>query len=117
VLYINEDKDLTYHSYHNLDPKNGAISIYANLGIKGGIEYALATLEDKTGKAGFKIRLMLDVLPKYGANAQYALPEIKAVNAGKFQKQWDAMIKTIESSKRTKEMITLDEARKAGRKS
>jgi hypothetical protein len=117
MLYIIEDKDLSYHSYHNLDAKNGAISIFANLGIEGGIEYALATLEDKTGKAGFKTRLLLSVLPKYGANAQYALPKIKAVNAGKFKKQWDDMIKSIEAATGTTKMISFEEARRAGKKS
>ena len=56
------------------------------------------------------------MLPKYGANAKYALPKIKAVKAGKFQKQWDAMIKSIESSTGITQMISLEEARKAGEK-
>ncbi len=115
ILYIIEDKDLTYHSYHNLDAKNGAISIYAALGIEGGIEYAFATLDEKTGKGGFKIRMLLDVLPKYGANAQYALPKIKAINAGKFQAKWDAMVKQIENASGTaKKMISFEEAKNAG---
>jgi hypothetical protein len=111
VQYIIDDKDLTYHSYHNLGPKTGSISILAMLNIEGGIESAFATLDDPNGKAGFKIRMLMDVLPKYGANAQYALPKIKAVEAGKFQKQWDAMVKQIESATTTHKMITLDEAK------
>ncbi|MCX6873266.1 MAG: DUF6288 domain-containing protein [Verrucomicrobia bacterium] len=114
VQYIIDDKDLTYHSYHNLGPKTGSISILANLNIKGGIEAAFATLDDPNGKAGFKIRMLMDVLPKYGANAKYVLPEIQGVNAGKFQKQWDAMVKQIESATTTRKMITLDEAKHYG---
>lgn len=116
VRHIIEDKDLTYHSYHNLDAKNGAISIFASLGIGGGVEYALATLDEKTGKGGFKIRLLLDVLPKYGANAKHALPAIRAVKAGRFQKQWDEMIKKIEASSGASRLISFEEAREAGRK-
>ena len=117
VLYIIEDKDLTYHSYHNLGPQTNAIGILANLNIKGGIEAAFDILNAKTGKAGFKIRMLMAVLPKYGANAKYALPRIKAVNAGKFKKPWDAMIKEIEASTGTRRMISLEEAKQAGLKS
>jgi hypothetical protein len=114
VQYIIDDKDLTYHSYHNLGAKTNCIAILANLNIKGGIESAFDTLDDPNGKAGFKLRMLMDVLPKYGANAQYALPKIKAVNAGKFQKQWDAMVKQIEAATTTRKMITLDEAKHYG---
>lgn len=114
IQYIIDDKDLTYHSYHNLGAKTEAIYILARLNIAGGIEFAFDTLEAPGGKAGFKIRMLMEVIPKYGANAKYALPRIKAVNAGKFQKQWDAMIKEVESATETHKMITLDEAKKAG---
>jgi len=113
VLYIIEDKDLTYHSYHNLGPQTEAISLLAKLNIKGGIEAAFDILNAKTGKAGFKIRMLMAVLPKYGANAKYALPRIKAVNAGKFQKRWDAMIKEIEQSTAARDMMSLEEAKRA----
>ena len=116
IQYIIADQDLTYHSYHNLGPKNGAISILANLNIAGGIESAFDTLESENGKVGFKLRLLMDVLPKYGSAAQYALPRIKATNAGKFQKQWDAMIKQIEADSRPRKMITFEEAKHAGDK-
>jgi len=116
IEYIIADKDLTYHSYHNLGPKTESISLLAKLNIEGGIEFAFDTLEAEGGKAGFKIRMLMDVLPKYGANAQYALPKIKAVNAGKFQKQWDAMVKEIESATTTRKMISLEDAKQAGDK-
>jgi len=115
--YIIEDKDRTYHSYHNLGPHTGAITVLANLNIDGGIEAGFKILESKVGKFGFKIRMLMAVLPKYGASAKYALPRIKAIKAGKFQKSWDAMIKKIESSTGTgKKMISLEEAKKAGLK-
>ncbi|MEI7953999.1 MAG: DUF6288 domain-containing protein [Verrucomicrobiota bacterium] len=114
IQYVIDDKDLTYHSYHNLGPKTESISLLAKLNIEGGIEFAFDTLEAEGGKAGFKIRMLMDVLPKYGANAQYALPKIKAVNAGKFKNQWDAMVNEIESATTTRKMMTFDEARKFG---
>lgn len=98
----------------SIDKYNTAISLLASLNIEGGIEFAFDTLEAEGGKAGFKIRMLMDVLPKYGAAAKYALPKIKAVNAGKFQKQWDAMIKQIESATETRKMISLEQAKQAG---
>ena len=91
------DRNRSYHSYHNLEPRNGTLTLYANLGIEGGIEAAFAILDEETGKEGFKIRLLMDVLPKYGSAAKPHLPRIKAINAGKFTKQWQEMIRKIES--------------------
>ena len=115
VQYIIDDKDLTYQSYHNLGAKTNCIAILANLNINGGIEAAFATLEDPNGKAGFKIRLLMDVLPRYGANAKYVLPKIKGNDVGKFQKQWDQMVALIETAPpATKKMITFEEAKRYG---
>lgn len=117
VQYIIDDKDLTYHSYHNLGAKTNCIAILANLNIKGGIEAAFATLEDPNGKAGFKIRLLMDVLPRYGAHAKYVLPKIKGNEVGKFQKQWDKMVEDIENAPPpSHEMLTMEEAKQYGLK-
>ena len=115
VQHIVKDEDLTYHSYHGMGPKTAGIAVLANLHVREGIEYALDTFKSKTGKAGFKIRMLLAVLPKYGANAKEYLPSIKAVKAGKFQKQWDAMVKEIESSTNTTRMISFEEAKNYGK--
>ena len=115
IQYIIDDKDLTYHSYHNLGAKTNCIAILANLKIKGGIEAAFATLDDPNGKAGFKVRLIMDVLPKYGAYAKYVLPKIKGNEMGKFQKQWDKMVEDIETAPPpSHEMLTMEEAKQYG---
>jgi hypothetical protein len=91
------DKNRSYHSYHNLEPRKGTLTLYANLGIEGGIDAAFAILDEETGKAGFKIRLLMDVLPKYGSAAKPYLPKIKAIHAGKFAAQWEKMVRQIEA--------------------
>jgi hypothetical protein len=112
VRHIIDDQDITYHSYHNLGPKTEAISILANLNIEGGIEAALETLEAKTGKFGFKIRMLMAVLPKYGANAKPVLPKLKAMNIqGRFEKPWNAMIQSIESAEGNPKMISFEDAK------
>ena len=113
VAAILADQNRSYHSYHNLDPRNAVLSIYANLGIEGGIDAAFAVLNEETGKAGFKIRMLMDVLPKYGAAAKPYLPKIREINAGKFANQWQAMIKKIENIPAAEnKTITFDEAMK-----
>lgn len=117
IAYIIDDSDKTYHSYHNRGPKTGSITIYANLKIKGGIEAAFEELESPLGKHGFKIRMLLAVIPKYGPAAKQWLPKIKATKAGKFQGQWDKMIQQIEAYPDTKvELISIEEAKRIGQR-
>jgi len=124
VVHIIEDKDLTYHSYHNPTSAMGkGLAVLANLNIEGGIDAAFDILNAKAGKWGFKVRMLMSVLPKYGANAKPALaklkadPRLKNVERGKFGSAWRAMVKTIESSTGTPKMISLEEAKQAGLKS
>ncbi|MFC1805357.1 DUF6288 domain-containing protein [Planctomycetota bacterium] len=122
TLHIIEDKDLTYHSYHNLGPQTGAITVLANLNVAGGIEAAFKILNAEAGKWGFKLRMLMNVLPKYGANAKPALaklkadPRLKNIESGRFGGMWKAMVKAIESSKEARELLSIEEAKKAGLK-
>ena len=123
TLHIVEDKDLTYHSYHNLGPQTGAIAVLANLNIAGGIEALFRILNTETGKWGFKLRMIMNVLPRYGANAKPALaklkadPRLKGIEQGRFGGMWKAMVKAIEAAAETRKMISIEEAKKAGLKS
>ena len=123
TMYVIEDNDLTYHSYHNLGPQTGAITVLGSLNIKGGIEAAFRILNSETGKWGFKLRMIMNVLPRYGANAKPALaklkadPRLKDIERGRFGRMWKAMVKAIESATETRKMISIEEAKKAGLKS
>lgn len=116
LAYILADQDLTYHSYHNLEPQAEALSVLAKLQIDSGVAAAFEVYEGEGGKGGFKTRMLMKVLPEFGANAKPVLPKLKAVKAGKFQKQWDAMIQEIESADDPPaRMISFEEAKMAGR--
>jgi hypothetical protein len=121
VVHIIDDQDRTYHSYHNLGPKTESIGILANLNIEGGIEAVLASLEEKTGKWGFKVRMLMAVLPKYGASAKPTLEKLMAdprfndIEKSRFGGTWKAMVKTIESAEGSGEMMSLEAAKRAGR--
>ncbi|MFU8892909.1 MAG: DUF6288 domain-containing protein [Luteolibacter sp.] len=116
VAAVLADQNRSYHSYHNLDPRNGAMTLYANIGIESGIDAALAILDEETGKFGFKIRMLMDVLPKYGAAAQPYLPKLREMNIkGRFEKPWNTMIKSIENAAADEsKSITFEEAMKQG---
>ncbi len=117
VKTIMDDQELTYTSYHNFDPKIESVGIYARLNIQGGIEGALAAFDSDTGKGGFKIRMLMSVLPVYGANAKYILPKVKEINPGKFKGQWDKIIADIEKADpvAAKKLLTFEEAKNFGK--
>jgi hypothetical protein len=109
LLHIIADEDRSYHAYHNLDPQTQAISVLANNRIEGGIEAAFAILDSPVGKYGFKVRMLMEVLPKYGAAAKPYLPRLREMNAeGRFAKPWAAMIQSIESATDDGELIPLN---------
>jgi len=110
LLHIVADDDRSYHAYHNLGPQTEAISILANNRIEGGIEAAFAILDSPVGKYGFKARMLMEVLPKYGAAAKPYLPRLREMNTeGRFAKPWAAMIKAIESAEDDGKLIELDQ--------
>ncbi len=100
VAAIMADKNRSYHSYHNLGPRNGAMSLFAHLGIEGGIEAAFDVFNEETGKYSFKLRMIMDVLPKYGAAAKPWLPKLREMHpkTGRFARPWDQMIEAIETA-------------------
>ena len=112
VMHIVKDQDLTYHSYHGMGPKIAAISVLANLNVREGIEEALAALDSKVGKFGFKVRMLMNVLPRYGSTAKEYYPKFKdLVKDGKFKRRWDNMIKKIESDTKPRKMMSFEEAK------
>ena len=113
---ISEDEDLTYHAYHNLGARTEAIGLLGTLNIEGGMKAAFAILDEKTGKMGFKLRLLMAVLPKYGSHANPHLPRLKEMApGGRFEKPWAEMIKSIEKAGPPEPMLSLEEAIKAGK--
>lgn len=122
VMYIIEDRDETYHSYHAWQGHIGAaISVLAELNIAEGIDLTTGMLDREGGKWGFKVRMVMATLPKYGGNAKEALKKIQAderlknVRDGRFRGPWDRMVEAIENDTNPRELITLEQAKQAGR--
>jgi hypothetical protein len=117
LRHIIDDRDRSYHSYHNLGPHTGALGILAQLKIEGGVDAAFRILESDLGKFGFKVRMLMEVLPKYGAAAKPALPKLKEMKiGGRFEKPWRQMLDSIESADGPVETIRFEDAMKAGSK-
>lgn len=120
VVHVLEDKDPTYHSYHNPGgPMGAGVELLANLGIKEGMDYALGIEDMEGGKGSFKLRAIMDSLAKYGPNAKPILEKMKVDEKwkgvsgnGKLKRNWDNMVKAIESDDAPKKLITLEEAKK-----
>ncbi|HKK18059.1 MAG TPA: DUF6288 domain-containing protein, partial [Opitutales bacterium] len=115
LMYIIEDEDRTYHSYHGWQHTIGpAIEVLAGLNIKEGLPHAAGILEREGGKWGFKVRMLCAALPKYGANARAALAEIKQderlenIEEGRFGRIWRRMVEAIEEDPAPKKLVTLD---------
>ncbi len=117
LRHIIDDQDLTYHAYHNLGPQTESLAILANLGIEGGVEAVFQILDSPLGKMGFKLRMLMNVLPKYGAAAKPYLPKLREMDpGGRFEKQWAEMLKAIEEAEGPARTISFEEAKRAGRK-
>ena len=120
LMHIINDKDASYHSYHN--PKKTiaeAIIIFANLNIKEGIQMAIDIHKMKTGKYSFKQHACWAILAKYGANAKPALKQLEQLymtpngprtDFGRGNKKYRAMLKAVNSTNAPKELISYKEA-------
>jgi hypothetical protein len=114
LRHIIDDQDLTYHAYHNLGPQTESLTVLANLGIDGGVEAAFKMLDSPLGKHGFKVRMLMAVLPKYGAAAKPYLPKLREMApGGRFDKPWKEMLKSIEEAEGPARTISFEEAMKA----
>jgi len=122
VIHVIEDKDQSYHSYHNPGgPVASGIAILANLNIREGIDYAMGIEKMPTGKFSFKAKATWASLAKYGGNAKLALEEYKErhnnrTDWGRHNGAWNSMIKAIENDKNPKKLLTLEEAIAHGKK-
>lgn len=122
VLHVIRDKDPTYHSYHSPGgPVGAGVTVLANLNIKEGMRMALGILDIQSGKGSFKYRAVMDSLAKYGANARPILEQMKqderwknVPENGKLKRNWNNMVKAIEQDEAPAELITLEEAMRAG---
>ena len=110
MVYVIEDRDRTYTSYHGDGHRQTGLEILNRLNIKEVIDLTVNTIKEPTGRAGPRMRGRTALLKTFGAEAQYAIPIIREV----LGKQADEIIKAIEASETARKMIGLEEAKQAG---
>jgi len=106
MVYIIEDKDKTY-TFYNGAGRQDALEILYRLGIKEGMEYTVNTA--KQGRGGQQ-RARMRLLKTFGGEAKYLIPRIREV----LGKGADTVVKSIEESRTTRRMISLEEAKALG---
>lgn len=119
VKHVVQNRDTSYQSYHN--PQDGvqaAALLLAELGVEEGLEWSWAMLDAPDGKGGFKARAILTILKAYGPAAKPYLEKIQAdpklsqfLTSGKWKRQYDALVKSVESGK-PKKLIPFEQAKK-----
>lgn len=109
MIYVIEDKDRTYVSYHGDSHRQAGLDILYRLNIKEAIDLCVNTIKESTGR-GWRERARVEMLNTFGAEAKYAIPKIKEVLGEKA----DEIVKQIEAAKSDRKMISLEEAKKAG---
>lgn len=112
MIYVIEDKDRTYTSYHEDGQRQLGLEILNRLNIKEVIDLTVGTIKEPTGRGGPRTRGRVKLLKTFGGEAKYAIPKIKEV----LGKQADEIVKIIEESKTTRKMISLEEAKRVGMK-
>jgi hypothetical protein len=119
------NRDLGMHSYHN--PTATALpacQLASELGIRDGLDWAMAVLDNPDGKGSFKLKAVVGSLDSYGKNAKSVVEDIKkdkelykSLSGGKSNREWNSLIKQIDDpNAKTQPLISFDEAVKAGKK-
>jgi len=121
VKHVVLDLDRTYHSYHN--PQSAVASgvqVLASLNIEEGMRWAVAIPEFPWGKNSFRLRAFMKSLGYYGPYARPVLDKLhgtkleKNITGGRFNRFWQQMVEQIEAGEKAGELITFEEAMRAG---
>jgi hypothetical protein len=119
IVEVILNKNPDYQTYHSDAERAMGLSILEGLGIRDGIELAMATIE--TDKWGQHVRVYgprgrLALLAKYGSASHSVLPELRAMReSGKLGEAADARLKAIAEATDKRELITLEEATRISR--
>jgi hypothetical protein len=119
LMYVLGNTDPTYQSYHAVHEVIApGVEVLADLNIKEGLDLLLETTMDPGGKWGFKSKMIYRALPLYGGNAKPYIPKFEEhpnIAKGKTVDPWAKLVKDVEADTHPKKLISLEEAKKAGK--
>jgi len=118
VIEVIRNDNPAYQTYHGDAPRAAGLAILERLNIQEGIDLAIETMEpDKWGQ---KFRIhgrngRLELLARYGSEARRVLPQLEEMRANKkLNDSADPVINAIRNSTTERQLITLQDAIKAG---
>jgi hypothetical protein len=111
IVDIIEDKNRSYIAYAGHGRQEG-LEILNRHNIKEVIDLTVSTINEPTGRVGPRVRSRTKLLKSFGAEAQYAIPQIKEA----LGKNADEIIKHIETSKTPRKMISIEQVKQSGAK-
>ena len=119
IIWSLENKDGSSSAHNPRHVYEPAIAIMSHLNIREGLEYAEGILKQPGGKGSFKMRAFLNCLAMYGPAAKPFVEKNgrfeKASTNPKVSREWREMIQAVEGDKTPRKLISLEEAKKAGR--
>ena len=110
MVYVIEDTDRTYVSYHGDRHRQTGLDILYRLNVSESLDLTVNTIHEKVGR-GWRARARKAFMKTWGAEAKRLIPRIKEV----LGKEADEYIKIIEEAQTERQMISLEEAKKIGR--
>jgi len=112
MIYVIKDTDRTYVSYHGDGHRQDGLDILYGLNIDESLDLTLNTINEKVGR-GWRARNRKAFMKTWGGEAKRVIPRITEVLG---EKEAPEYIKIIEDAQTKKQMISLEEALKAGEK-
>ncbi len=111
MIYVIEDKDRTYVSYHGDGHRQTGLDILYGHNIDESLDLTVNTINEKVGR-GWRARNRKAFMKTWGGEAKRVIPRIKEV----LGEGADEFVKIIEEADTAKEMISLEDAIKLGQK-
>lgn len=110
MIYVIEDTDRTYVSYHGDGHRQAGLNILYGLNIDESLDLTVNTINEKVGR-GWRARNRKAFMKTWGGEAKRVIPRIEEVLGNDAEEY----VKIIEEAETARTMISLDEALKTGK--
>jgi hypothetical protein len=107
MIYVIEDTDRTYVSYHGDRHRQGGLDILYRLNVSESLDLTVNTIHEKVGR-GWRARARKAMMKTWGAEAKRLIPKIEEV----LGKEAPEFVKIIEEAETERQMISLEDAKK-----
>jgi hypothetical protein len=110
MVYVIEDSDRTYVSYHGDRHRQTGLDILYRMNVSESLDLTVNTIHEKVGR-GWRARARKAMMKTWGGEAKRLIPKIEEV----LGKEAAEYIQIIEEADTERQMISLEDAKKVGR--